>query len=277
MKIKVASYFVNLGKQKYTELSKLCEQLDKKYCFLHNYDFQFLYLENKEMDIVDCLYYKLQFIYQQLMKNDCDYLVYLDADATISNPNIKIEDLIDNQHQLFLSRGNDRIGEIMALNTIFNALKQKMNTDNFINSSIDNICTLDINVRSACEHIYLNISHNEGLYIVKNTPLMKQFWKNCINLAQLKRQTIGYYSDGRIVCIALNMKKYNDKYTHLYDQAQGGVANVFETHYDVDKTFVLHNYGDAMTIDQKIEWIKSLKYNKWWNEYFKNNDINNVE
>ena len=42
--------------------------------------------------------YKMKFIMDHLNKQDCDYLVWIDADAAISKPTIKIEDLIDDKH-----------------------------------------------------------------------------------------------------------------------------------------------------------------------------------
>lgn len=53
--------------------------------------------------------------------------------------------------------------------------------------------------------------------------------------------------------IMFMQNRYKDCYTFMFDQAQGGIANAFETKYDVEKTFILHNYGEALNLEQKTK------------------------
>ena len=70
--------------------------------------------------------------------------------------------------------------------------------------------------------------------------------------------------DGRAIRFLLLQNRYKDIYTYLFEQAQAGLANSYGTHYDVDKCFIEHNWGDATTMQQKIALLEQIKTNKWW-------------
>lgn len=292
MKIKLVSYFVDGGNQKQLILRKKCEELDREYCKLRGYDIQFKYYTPKEMEDFygtcthkEMVAWRVHFINQQLAKNDCDYLAVLDADATISNPNIKIEDLIDDTHEFFLSRGNDKVYQINCLVNIANKLNQifeRERTEHYLTKNYyDQVIMNQYDMFRDFERLSLGyLFNNEGFIIIKNTPIMKEFWKECEEV-ELKYfmdsdPKSGIFPDGRSFMFLLHQKKYKSLYAFMPEIAQGGVANSFETNYNVDKTFALHNYGQALNIDQKIERVQSLKNNKWWKEILKENNYNNT-
>lgn len=279
--MKIVQY--NFGyDSKYMQLCKLSEQINKKYCQLHRYDYQFDYLDEQ---IVKDLYggfnwnlaalYKLNYMYDILMKDDCDYLVTLDADAAINKPQIKLEDLIDDQHDLFLSRGNEKIWVINILQQLNQNIVDlfQNHRDYLTNYNYEDMIEKNYNFYELCEIMSVgSVFFNEGFFIVKNTPLMKEYFKDCMNLIQYyTHRTIprGKCPEGLIMCFLFKQQKYKDCYTFMYDQAQGGLANGFEQHYDQDKTFVVHNYGQALTLDQKIDQFKKIKENKWWKDILK--------
>ena len=281
MKVKLIQY--NFGyDSKYMQLCKLTEQINKKYCDLHGYDHEFDYLDTK---ILEDLYgkldwslacvYKLQWVYEKLIKQDADYLIQLDADAVVSNPNIKIEDLIDDKHQLFLSKGNERVYLANSLISLYKKLVNVLNDKTNIENKDYTELVKQYDLFSNCEILSDGwIFHNEGLYIIKNTPLIREFFKDCVDVIKYFIHRVferGRAYDGMIMDFVLQQEKYNNIWTFMYPQAQGGAANSYETAYNVEKTFVLHNYGQALNLDQKIDWIKSLKQNKWWKGYYDEN------
>lgn len=288
MKIKVVSYYVDGGSEKHLQLSKVTEQINRKYCELHGYDIQFVYMTKQEyFDFykedekqVTYLDYKIPFISEQLNKQDCDYLVFLDADAPISKPQIKIEDLVDDTHQFFLCRGNEKVIQINCLINIANKINQifqREHSEHYLTKNYyDQTIMKDYDMFGDFEWLsWSYLLFNEGFMIIKNTPTMREFWDRAYKyemdfFIHMDRTIVSHGGqDGRVIKFMLLQKKYNPLYTFMPQFAMGGVANSFETRYDVEKHFVLHNYGQALTDEQKIEWAQSLKNNKWWKEYYK--------
>ena len=281
MKVKLIQY--NFGHDpKYLQLCKTTENLNKKYCNLYGYDHLFDYLAE---DVLTKMYgrfdwslacvYKLQHVYDNLMKDDADVLAVLDADAAINKPTIKIEDLIDEQHDLYLTKGNEKIYAMHSVYTLYQKLTNLMNNFKILEQKDYNDVMKDFDLYSNCEILCLGwIFHNEGFYIVKNTPLMKQYFKDCLGLIDYFIHRVverGRAYDGMIMDLVLLHEKYNKSWKFLYDQAQGGLANSYETHFDEEKTFVLHNYGEAIPFEKKLEQLKGLRQNKWWKKVLNEN------
>lgn len=268
MKIKIIQYLIS-NDNEYLQLAKLSEQINCCYCKLYNYDFKFEYKNNDEnLNFEETTFYKIPYINNNL--NNCDYLVFIDADAAVSNPNIKIEDLIDNKHEMFFSRGNDRLYQIITLQNLYNNLlnflkdNRKLLLTNYFHEFVDKF-----NLYHDLERLSLgNIFFNEGFIIVKNTEKMNEFFSLCSNFGKyfLNRIHSGLEADGAVLCFFLQQKKFNNLYTFLPDYAQGGFANSYEGKYDENKTFVLHNYGKALNFNQKYEALENLLNNKWWKE-----------
>lgn len=107
MKIKMIQYLTGSNPD-YNKLANEVEFLNKTYCKFYGYDYEFLRFKEQELEWADAVEYKIKYISETLNKQEHDYVVFVDADAGIANPTIKIEDLIDNEHYLFLSKCNER-------------------------------------------------------------------------------------------------------------------------------------------------------------------------
>ena len=272
MKIKLISYLISTD-QKWKQIFKVASEINTKYCELYNYNYQFKLMDESKWDSVTRdakLIYKISFMYNHLLMNDCDYLVFIDADAAISKPTIKIEDLIDDKYELFLSKGNDRVGTLNLLSNLFNKLVPVL-------SSRDKALTMNFDQEfrkqfyEECEFLSLdNIPFNEGFIIIKNTETMKEYFNDCLKMLNYTLNTVNKSGspDGRAMNFVLQLKKYNSLYTFMYDQVQSTVVNSYQFAYDIDKTFILHNYGYGFNSDQRIGLLKELKNNKWWKGKF---------
>ena len=95
---------------------------------------------------------------------------------------------------------------------------------------------------------------------------MKKLFKDSLKAQELFMDTI-YTSkteDERALGLCLLKKEYNDTYTFLYPEVQGARASRYENQYNEDKAFILHEYGQATTKQQKIDAVKALWNNKFW-------------
>lgn len=276
MTVKLVQYFVQGEKKEYKKLANLSKEINKKYCQIHNYSFQFEYLDRQliieqfgqfNWDMVAA--YKLYFIREQLYKSGCDYIVYIDADAAVNKPQIAIEDLIDEQHQLFLSRANDKT---YVRNTIRELCIKLININN--TTSLVNNFNYDQEIVKqlfpVCQRACQGWNYwNEGLFVIKNTDKMKQFFTDCVDALKFFMNRVvpaGRSLDGLLIDFILLQKKYFDCYTMLPYYAQGGVFNTHQTKYDLQTTFVRHEYGTATNMEQKIAYLEEVKNNKWWSE-----------
>lgn len=277
MKIKIVQMFIPGQKQEYIKLANISKEINQKYCKLHGYDFQFVELEQewivKELGGFgwnQMAAFKQKFLADHL--TDCDYMVWIDADAAVSNPNIKIEDLIDDKHDFFLSRGNDQFLQQMVFKTIYDRVHTILFRDNRFNTeffSEEMLKQYDLfryfeTYSSSC------IQFNQGLYVIKNSPIMHQFLEQTWEVVKKYFLDCAWPSfsapDGRAIRFVLLQNRYQGIYTYMFDQAQAGVANYGRTNYDVDKAFVFHNWGDCTNMQQKIYLLEQLKSNKWWKE-----------
>lgn len=279
MKIKMVQMFIPGQKKDYLKLASVSKEINQKYCNLHGYDYQFVQL--KQEQIINQLggfswnqmaAYKQKFMLDHL--TDCDYMVWIDADAAVSNPNIKIEDLIDDKHDFFLSRGNDQFLQNFIFNTLYDKIHDLLFHDNRLSTDFfDEKMLKQYDLFQYLETYSSScIQFNQGLYIIKNSPIMHQFLEQSWYVVKAYFLDCAWSSfsapDGRAIRFLLLQNRYEGIYTYLFDQAQCGIANIGKTKYNVEKTFVLHNWGDATTIEQKIQLLEQLKQNKWWKGYF---------
>lgn len=273
MKIKVVQMYTPSQKKEYRQLADLSKEINQKYCQMHNYEYHFI--QFPQQVIIDQLgsfnwdnviAYKQKFIEEQL--TDCDYLVFIDADAAVSNPNYKIEDLIDSQHQLFLTRGDDR--QHWVFRKMYDILHDYIFKDKrYGNQWVDQKLMRDFKFYPFFETFAQSwIQFNQGLYIIKNTEKMHYLFKQSWIIVKSYFLDCDWQSysapDGRSLRFVLLQKRYKGVYTYLFDQAQANVAQIGRTKYNVDKCFVMHNWGKATTMQQKIDLMKGLKTNKWW-------------
>lgn len=276
MKIKIAQYYFGNDK-KYLELANLSKQITANYCNIHGYYHDFKYynfdnLPNRNNYPADniAFLFKPQFIYDSL--KDCDYLVFIDADGFISNPNIKIEDLIDNQHEIFFDRGNGKVDFLHDFKNLYNHMTicmqkyQNEMTNNWKQFCIDYNKQTGFNFFKMLEHLSIgNRYMNAGLIIIKNTSKMQKMFKLCSESINMFINPDSFTADERTMSFCLTIPEFQncDAYLPLY--TQGHVYGSFENRYDEDKTFLLHCYGPSFSIDYRISVGNQIKHNKWWN------------
>ena len=272
--VKIIQYFVGTNK-KYIELCHEVEKLNKTYAELYGYSYNFNYIDETivkdyfgQCTYKEMLAYKIKYMYDSLLKNDCDILVFIDADAAVSKPTIKIEELIDNEHDLFLSKGNDVVAVKNCLNNIKIGLKNVYSNETVLyENNWHDIIKNNIKFYEGMERMSIGcVLHNEGFYIIRNTNKMKELFKDALTIESLLMDTLysGGPEEGRCLSLCLLKKKYFDSFAFLYSHAQNARASSFPYTYDEEQTFILHEYGDATTKEQKINGVKTIWNNKWW-------------
>ena len=281
MSIKFVQYFVEGDDKNYRKLAELSKEINSKYCQLHNYKYQFD--DWKKEVVVDQFGefnwglaaggIKIKYLRDQLNKQDCDYLVFVDADAAVSFPQLKIEDMIDQQHQLFLSRGNNIADQISFLTNAYKRMHNILYNEDICNQFLDQGLIQKYDLFKYCESFSTNyILFNEGLFIIKNTERMREFFEQAYKFMKSYIIEMAYDSfsaiDGRTIRYMLMLKKWKDIYIHLYPQSQGCVIGAYKMKYDLNKTFILHNYGSIFTIEQRIAYLEQLKQNFWWKQVY---------
>ena len=98
---------------------------------------------------------------------------------------------------------------------------------------------------------------------------MKNLFQDGLQFASLIGDSV-FYSPvsliGKVISLCLNKMKYHSSFIFLPYYVQGLFMGDCYSKYDENKTFILHEYGDATTKQQKLEEVKSLWYNKWWRQ-----------
>ena len=274
-RFKIIQYNVRID-PKYDQINKQSQQLITRYAAMHQYNF---YKEQVGVQKIKQMYggssvkqifkYKIFFIKQMLDKSNQDYLVFIDNDAFINKPQIKFEDMIDDTHQLFLSRGNGMFDQ----NKLFKDLIKRLNKLDKNRLLHEYISQSIIDQSLFCQFqtlSYGSIMFNEGFIIIKNTQNMKQFFKDAVKLMDLYLlHTVGrscMTEDGRVIAYMVRHQKYNKLYTYLPDYAQNGVLHWERTRFNPETSFLMHNYGDYFTLDKKMHYLKYAKNSHWWNE-----------
>lgn len=275
--MKIIQYFVG-DDQKYLHLAKLSEEINKKYAEIHNYKYEMSYLPLSVVsdyygtaEWKDVIAYKIKFIYDKLCQNNED-LAYLDADAAVNNPNMQIEMFMDKRHELFLSRGNEKWYQISILKSLFYKLTQLLLNNQMYLKYYDNIVRDDKDLFCFGQMLsYENFMFNEGFMIIRNTPITKKFFAECLKnqfvLRNISRTNAT--PDGRSISFTAQYDEYQDLVAFMVQNAQGGFLNAYGTNYNQAITFILHNFGKGYTIDQKIDAIEKLKSNRNWKQLFK--------
>ena len=96
MKIKVITAY----DKNYENIAKNSQVVLQKYCEKHGYQLCRKIITNFDRPAP---WYKLEAILLE-MEDDCEYLLWLDADTLILNTNKKIEEIITNEKFIFISR-----------------------------------------------------------------------------------------------------------------------------------------------------------------------------
>ena len=272
--VKIIQYYVG-SDQRYLQVCKASKTVNQKYAKIYGYQYSFEHIPEQELinfygacDREKIIAYKIKLMYDNLMEQDNDVVVFIDADAAISKPTIKIEDLLDDEHDLYLSKGNQMVWQMMLLNSAKNKLNQLFNTGEFTHVYYQNLVG-KYNLFKQFEWLSIGcIMMNAGFIIIKNTQLMRELFADCLIIQQLMMDTVykDRTQDERALSLCLLKQKYFNSFTFMYQQAQGGIYNGYGTKYNEQSTFVLHNYGEATSKEQKIKQIYELLNNKWWKQ-----------
>jgi hypothetical protein len=82
------------------EFPKISREINEKYAELHGYDYKWETFESK-LTFLTATSYKFIFISKYLYKYDL--IVFIDADAAFVCPQINIEELIDDEHYIYMA------------------------------------------------------------------------------------------------------------------------------------------------------------------------------
>ena len=284
MKIKVVQ-FSNID----DEVSQLSKEINSRYCELNNYDYEF---ENFNYEPLKCqsiielaeksddndnkaninaiTSHKYEIILKDLKKYD--YICWIDVDACFNNPYRKIEDLIDEKHELFLSKDSGLIAPtIFTINSAI--IIQKFLNENklnyipdfqFFSKKIKELTKFDILAKMQST-VFNPLGLNTGFMIFRNSNESEIFLEDCKKYHPLF--SAGFY-DQDCISFLLQKKKYKDICKILDNKLQGNYAlkSQPEFAYNEDENFILHNYGQPNKV--RIASMKYVKQNKWWKGKF---------
>lgn len=255
-------------------------QYNKKYADLYNYTFIFdnfninqvqyqwqqLIINNQNLFKLRLYYHRFQ-LFEKYM-DDFDYLVSIDSDIIINNPTIKIEDLIDNQHDIFIGQDGGIFATSMHLLNSANIVYKYLTNNNlaYLTDPYKNLTDLkvfEIPIRKALKNISTNTDGlNCGFIIIKCSKIIKTFIEDFKKYYCLFEEQ---YFDQGCVATLLERKKYKNIFKKLPITTQG---NPFYNHPDFifneDKNFLCHYYGQNSNINRLLEHIQIIKNNKWW-------------
>ncbi|MBP5531796.1 MAG: hypothetical protein J6Y54_07200 [Lentisphaeria bacterium] len=278
---KVCGFHVKLDQAAavYEKIYSLTSKINKKYCDLNGYDYQFDILDKSVLtDFVDtsifrfssgwhwsCIY-KYQYLLEMLEKSSEDYVVYVEYDACFCNDFLRLENYVDDNHDIFCSRCNwsyDIDFWIKNLNTLINELNSKRNdlfnydrcTDAFLSKDIASRLTFTHNVFFC----------NEGFFILKNSELAKKFLKAIVKYAPL------FYDNTDLMCTesqTLQCIMSKDVfYPHvkiLPPKTQGHIYG-WSNQYNEDECLICHN--SSIDKDTLYQFLQTIAGNKYWGKY----------
>lgn len=261
--------------------------LNKVYCEMHGYDYIFKAITDEDMhhDLDDYLMddknafkmniydYRIKMIGQYM--NDYDYLIYLDTDAIVCNPNIKVEDLIDEKHGMYLFPDSTRFGMtydiINIANIIVNRCRQ---TGTVLQNPFKDLQELKLNEASIYEYICRFATNPEtlasGIIIVNcHWDKLKEFINDFNRFYPLFDNSL---CDQGCINVLLRRKKYKDALKIMQPCLHGNpflnkmhVPGNEDYEYDENKTFICHFYSNSGKKNECKKYIEEIKNNKWWN------------
>ena len=283
MKIGIISYDTRIDNEAINNIKKINEEYAKihNYKFIYeifdinsiNYDWEDLRSDDKNHFKLKVFCHKAELIEKYL--NDFDYIVYIDSDACFSNPTIKIEDLIDNEHDFFISQDNGllsttvwQIYSSVAIQNYLQKIKKPYLQDP--EKELKELSIFEGPILEKLRWITCNPSgFNTGFFIVKSSDIIKKFFIDFKKYYPIFEENS--YDQG---CISnlLRTIKYKNILKILPLNTQG---NPFFEHpdfiYKEDETFICHYYALKSDIERLLNHIKLIKNNKWWTKFKREN------
>lgn len=295
----------------YESLTYIFKDLTNIYCNIHNYDFIFKEIDDNDLTFIidnkkkwsflstlsenqetfeNIVLYKLLLVKNELLKNDSEYVAFFDSDALISNPNISLDEFIDNDHEIWLSLGNHEYDVRQAYNDLLNTVQNIVNDKDKLNRIISSDLKSGYDSLLKDNNIDLNDlfksmssligKFNEGFFIVKNTKNMKKLFSLICDHLYLSYNSytyknIRYTSEGYLLQYFLNSPKFYNKFSYMKPFSQGHILGAFTGKYNEERSFIQHNYS-VMKIEDRLKFAQKLKMNKWWKPFLKNDKIKAV-
>lgn len=289
----------------YTKIVEYYNLLVKKYCQIHNYKFQFREIEDTDLEDINnqltddwyltdnstinkktnlIILYKIKYIKEVLNRLEDKYVVFFDTDAIPSNPNIKLEMLIDNQHEFFVSPGNKYADYITATNDLIpefiNLIKNAEGIlDIFLHNPVqynNKILTeKNINILAKFEQfIKIFSGFNEGFIIVKNTEKMRKLFELMCNNYNLSiHRNFNSGTDGHLFSYFLSSNYFYSSLKYMDFNCMGHHFGYGPYRYDENKTFLLHD-SDIISMYDRTKLFEIMTHNKWWTPILNNMNDN---
>lgn len=242
--IAIAQYWTsNVSYAKYTE------EINKKYCEENKYDY---YIEKDDSKILNSLngkavtWYKPLFILDILENNNPDYILFLDADAIVCNFSYKIEDFIDEKHDIIVTQdhGPSKVnaGVFIFKNTEWTRkfLLEWWTSSSTIIGGVDNVPGYYSNALwhdQTCFGILMdkNLDYVNHIKIVNNNILNGREYKNI----QDNNFIFHAFAYGGVKNRTIDLAYYD--IFNIKERFTGDSLVEMAKHYDTDKQYE-HNY-----------------------------------
>ena len=180
--------FSNTSSEKYNEMVKVNQSIIKKYCNIHCYDYIFENIHSS-MILNDMFFHKFEMILNYIDKYD--YLVWIDNDAVPINPNISIEKIIDEKHDVFISKDVMVRREYQWLDMIHNVLANiRKQINKFYFNDIMTLHNELVKHKLPFLNWIKKIAFNPhgfcaGFFIIKSSEIGKSILKEALSLKEL--------------------------------------------------------------------------------------------
>lgn len=214
--------------------------------------------------------FKYQYLLDQLNSCEEDYLVYVEYDACFCNTIKKLEDYIDDEHDIFYSRCNwswDVNNYLKNVNTMVQE----------INKNLNDICNYETCSKTFFNNInsYLTIAHNiffcnEGFYILKNSEITKEFLRAIVKYAPCFSNCYSWIPEGMTLQFMMASPKFNSALQVLPPKTQGHIYGNSNA-YDEDECLICHN--SSIEKEKLYNFLTTIRNNK----YFKNKIVESNE
>lgn len=285
------------------DMISLFKELTQKYCDIHNYDFVFkditandlmpiienkkkynvIFQENTDREIWNNIsLYKILMTRNELLKNDSEYVVFFDSDMFVSNPNISLDEFIDDNYEFWMSQGNNRYDFPHLLNDLIKCINLVVNDKEIIEEIIfDKKNGLNLfknkfntNFIQTYKMFYFHLkAFNAACFIVKNTEDMKHFFNMlCDNFYIVNLNDSILANDEFLISTFINSSKIFNKAKYLPFSMIGHVLGIGEFKYDEERSFAQHNYA-CVSIKDRLNLARLIKQNKWWKGFLENEKI----
>lgn len=297
MKIVVAQFYTDN-----VSFGKYSRDINQRYCEQHGYTY---YLETDTDKIAKGTedrarkWYKVKLIQEAFQVHDADYVLYLDADAMITDHSIRIEDYISNEHDLVFAE--DHIN-IFKFNTSVILAKKSALTNKFLNNwwlmanlengkykhatPQDKVCAIKVftnlssqqskikivpnrqfNWHTATDNCF--IFHGCGYEYLKNRKLDELYLKlseeseRTLEIDSL--QLLGETYLGKESPEVLHLKTV---YTELFEKFKKTENNIILINTDVNSLYIWRSYfpnaqlyvvGDKLTVTKDITNVHHIE------------------